>query len=322
VDSHQDIAWHALKYRRALARVPESVTAMVTLESLLRGGVGLSVATYFVDRETPRDMRKQHLRKEVEFYDSLPGKHPEVMQVCDRSDLSQLESRFSSGESIWGFCLLMEGAELIDSPEELNSQFERGVRMLSLTWNDDNQWASGARRTGGLKPAGRKLLARMDELGLILDVSHLNRHSFFEVLEAWHGPVVATHSNADALSPHFRNLTDEQLSLLKERGAVVGVLLGSAFLQPGWKEGDPQIPIAQVVVHIQHLIEHLGEHGVGIGSDFDGGLTPADTPEGLDSAADLPRIGDAMSECGLSEEFARNVLGGNWLRFLRDHLPQ
>lgn len=295
---------------------------MVTLESLLGGGVGLSFATLFVDRDYPRERRKQRLREQVEFYAELPEKYPPVTRVRNRRELAKLESEWASGQRAWGFCLLMEGAELLDSPLELDDYFHQGLRILSLTWNDANQWATGARHTGGLKAAGPELLARMSELGIILDVSHLNRQSFFEVLKAWEGPVVATHSNPDALCPHFRNLDNEQLSLLKQRDAVVGVLLGNGFLQPGWKEGAPQTPLSVVVKHIEHLVEHLGENGVGIGSDFDGGLTPATTPEGLDSVADLPKIGEAMRERGLSEELISKVLGGNWLRFLHNHLPQ
>jgi len=295
---------------------------MVTLDALLRGGVGLSFATYFVDREAPHEARWQRLQREAEFYQSLPQEYAQAVQVRNLSDLARLESAFSSGEKIWGFCLLMEGAELIRSPDELDHWYERGLRLLSLTWNDDNQWAAGARQRGGLKPAGKRLLARMAELGFILDVSHLNRQSFFEVMEVWDGPVVATHSNADAICPLFRNLTDKQLALLSEREAVVGVLLGNALLQPGWQDGDPPTPLTVVMAHIEHLIQQLGEGGVGIGSDFDGGLTPANTPEGLDSVADLPRIGEAMSERGFSDELVSKVLGGNWLRFLRHHLPQ
>jgi len=295
---------------------------MVTLESLLAGGIGLSIATYFVEREGGRDQRQQRLREQVDFYKALGEDCPQAMQVRNRADLGRLESDFAEGREIWGFCLLMEGVELLDSPEQLEGFRNGGVRLLSLTWNEANQWASGARNRGGLKAAGRELLSAMSELGIILDVSHLNRQSFFEVLEAWRGPVVATHSNADALCPSFRNLTDEQLAVLRERDVVAGVLLGNGFLQLKWKDGDPPTPLSVVVDHIAYLIDHLGEDAVGIGSDFDGGLTPATTPQGLDSAAHLPRIGEAMREHGLSEEVVSKVMGGNWLRFLREHLPE
>ncbi len=325
IDSHQDIAWHVSKYRREFApqALPARNNAMIVLPALLRGGVMLSCVTLFVEPNSSREARQKRLAQQLEFYLALPKKHPgQVVHIAASDDLRSLRERFESGERIWGFMLAMEGADLLDQPHELAVLHGKGLRMLSLTWNERNQWATGANHTGGLQPAAKLLLQEMKQLGMILDVSHLSRQSFHDALEIWDGPVCASHSNPAALCPHRRNLTDDQLGILRERSAVVGTLLYSGLLLESWRDGDAQqVPLSLVGEHIEYLMMHLGEEGVGIGSDFDGGLSARNTPEGLNTIADLPKVGEELASRGHNPQAVAKVLGGNWFQFLLNHLP-
>jgi len=323
VDSHQDIAWHVHKYKRDFSLTEAAGKAMITLQTLFAGGVVLSCVTLFAEQNAPRSTRRKRLLRELEFYLELPEKYPQhVMQVASVEELRELRERAASGAEVWGFLLAMEGADLLESPDELQMFHEKGLRILSLTWNERNQWATGASHQGGLTRKGATLLQRMRELGFIFDVSHLNEQSFFDALGQWYGPVCATHSNPAALCDDTRNLTNEQLQLMRERSAIVGALLYNGFLDSSWQSGDPQTPLPRVAEHLEYLMDRLGSESVGIGSDFDGGLTAMNTPEGLDTIADLPKLGAELQRRGSTDEIVAGVLGENWFRFLERHLPQ
>jgi membrane dipeptidase len=322
VDSHQDIAWHVHKYKRDFSLAETAGKALITLQALFAGRVVLSCVTLFAEHNAPRSTRRKRLLRELEFYLELPEKYPQnVMQVASAQSLHDLRERAASGAEVWGFLLAMEGADLLDSPDELQMFSEKGLRVLSLTWNERNQWATGAKHRGGLTRTGALLLHKMHELGIIFDVSHLNEQSFFDALGLWNGPVCATHSNPAALCDDTRNLTDGQLQLLRERSAVAGALLYNGFLDSSWQSGSQQTPLPRVAEHIEYLLGHLGCESVGIGSDFDGGLTARNTPEGLDTIADLPKLGAELKRRGCSDETVAGVLGENWLRFFERHLP-
>ncbi len=310
------------KYRRDFSLTETAEKAMITLPALFTGGVVLSCVTLFAEHNAPRSVRRKRLLRELEFYLELPEKFPQhVMQVASVDELRDLRERAASSAEVWGFLLAMEGADLLESPDELQVFHEKGLRMLSLTWNERNQWATGAKHHGGLTRKGALLLHKMRELGIVLDVSHLNEESFFDALGQWSGPVCATHSNPAALCEDTRNLTDEQLQSMQERGAVVGTLLYNGFLDSSWQSGGPQTPMSRVAEHVEYLLGHLGSESVGIGSDFDGGLTAKNTPEGLDTIADLPKLGAELKRRGSTNEIVAGVLGENWFRFFERHLP-
>lgn len=323
VDSHQDIAWHVHKYKRDFSLDEAAEKAMITLPSLLAGGVMLSCVTLFAEHNAPRSTRKKRLTRELEFYLELTEKHPQrVIQITSAQSLRGLRERWTSGDEVWGFLLSMEGADLLDSPDELEMFYEKGLRVVSLTWNERNQWAAGARHRGGLTHKGAALLNSMGKLGIILDISHLNEQSFFDALEQWNGPVCATHSNPASMCEDSRNLSNTQLHLLRERNAVVGTLLYNGFLDSSWQSGGPQTPLPRVAEHIEYLLAHLGTESVGIGSDFDGGLTAKNTPKGLDTIADLPKLDAELKRRGRTDEVVAGVLGENWFRFFERHLPK
>lgn len=181
--------------------------------------------------------------------------------------------------------------------------------MMSLTWNNSTALADGAleRRHGGLTPVGRRVLARMAALGIVVDVSHLSEQSFWDVLEATRGPVMATHSNASGLTRHARNLTDAQLQALARRGGVVGVNFYPAFT------GGPTL--TRVLAHIDYLVKTMGVDHVALGSDFDGF---AQTVDGLEDVSRLPNLTAGLLARGYTHEDIKKILGGNALRVFRE----
>jgi membrane dipeptidase len=145
----------------------------------------------------------------------------------------------------------------------------------------------------------------------MIDLSHLNERKFWDVAAISNAPLVATHSNAHALSPHSRNLTDIQLAAIRETGGIVGVNFSTSFLRPdGHRDSDT--PIELVIKHIDHILKHVGEDGVGFGSDFDG----AKIPTGIGNAAGLQNLVQVMRTRDYGEPLIEKLCYRNWLRVL------
>ena len=181
--------------------------------------------------------------------------------------------------------LHIEGAEAIDANFELlDVLYEAGLRSLGPVWSRPNVFGHGvpfrcpsSPDTGpGLTDLGKALIGACNRLRILIDLSHLNERGFWDVAEISNAPLVATHSNAHAVSPHSRNLTDKQLAAIGETGGLVGVNFATSFLRPDGRH-DRDTPLDLMIQHIEHMLEHAGEDCVGLGSDFDGAMIPADT---------------------------------------------
>jgi membrane dipeptidase len=217
--------------------------------------------------------------------------------------------------------LHFEGAEPIDAElEGLEPLYERGLRSLGLVWSRPNAFAEGVAfrfpstpDTGsGLTEPGRRLVAECNRLGVLVDLAHLNERGFWDVAGLSEAPLVASHSNAHALSANSRNLTDAQLDEIGRSGGIVGVTFHAGML--GERGGvDPDVPIARVIDHVDYLVNRIGLDHVGFGSDFDGATMPAE----LGDAAGLPHLVAALSERGYSEAEIAQLAHANWLRVLR-----
>jgi membrane dipeptidase len=214
----------------------------------------------------------------------------------------------------------IEGAEAIDADFEiLEVLHAAGLRSLGPVWSRPNAFAHGvpflcpaSPDTGpGLTDLGKELIRACNRLRILIDLSHLNERGFWDVAALSDAPLVATHSNAHALSPHSRNLTDQQLAAIRETGGVVGVNFATSFLRPDGRY-DADTPVDLVVDHLAHLLDRVGEDGVGIGSDFDGAKIPA----GIGNAAGLPNLVAAMRERQFGEPLIEKVCFKNWLRVL------
>jgi membrane dipeptidase len=262
---------------------------------------------------------------QLDYYHALADRDDQIRLVLDRKGLAEVvNSHEPGGKPLLGLVPSLEGAGPVRSPAELASWVERGVRAIGPAW-DDTHYAAGAwRDQGGFSAEGFELLEAMAGHGLILDLTHLSEQASLEALERYEGPLVASHSNARALVPTSRQLSDTQIRLIAERDGLVGTVLFNAFLRKGYAKGDAKgsVTLAYVVAHIDHICQLLGDADhVGIGSDLDGGFGAADIPAELDTVADLPLLAQALRDKGYDEGAVRNILGGNWLRLLGSALP-
>jgi membrane dipeptidase len=216
--------------------------------------------------------------------------------------------------------LHIEGAEAIDENfEVLELLHAAGLRSLGPVWSRSNVFGHGVPFRfpaspdigPGLTDLGKELIQACNRLNILIDLSHLNEKGFWDVAALSDAPLVATHSNAHAVSPHARNLTNKQLAAVRESGGMVGVNFAVSFLRPDGRQ-DTDTPIEQVIDHVDYLLQHLGEDGVGFGSDFDGTRVPAK----MKNAAGLQALVQIMRVRGYGEALIEKICTGNWMRVL------
>jgi membrane dipeptidase len=216
--------------------------------------------------------------------------------------------------------LHIEGAEAIDPElEALEHWYAAGLRSLGPVWSRSNAFGhgvpfifpSGPDTGPGLTPAGHALVARCAELGIMVDLSHLNEKGFWDVARAEPGPLVASHSGVHALAASTRNLTDEQLDAIGTTDGLVGIIYGCPFIRADL-EDDAETPLSVIAEHATYVAERIGVRHVGLGSDFDGTTIPLD----LGDVAGLPKLLDALRAAGFSEGDLEAIAWENWRRVL------
>lgn len=230
----------------------------------------------------------------------------DVFLIKDQKDLLLLPSHEKTA-----LLLSVEGGEILgEDLFMLDLIYELGVRALGLTWNQRNAIADGAgeKTQSRLTRFGERVIDRMNKLGMLIDVSHLNEAGFWHVLELSNQPIVASHSCAYSLCPHPRNLTDDQLRALARNHGVVGVNFFPAFLR---QEGEAAL--SDVVRHICHIAEVAGVETVGIGSDFDG---ISYTPLGLEHVGKMSELSKALSDVGFTHQEIEQIMYKNFMRLL------
>jgi membrane dipeptidase len=348
-DAHLDLSMNALLWNRDLTQSVAEIrqreggqtdkvdrgAGTVSLPELRRGGFGLVVAT--------------QIARYVKKGNNLPGYHsPEIAWAETQGQLAWYRAMEEAGEmvqivdtagldrhvALWqdnppdnapiGYILSLEGADSILTPKHLERAYAQGLRAVGPAHYGPGTYAQGTHATGGIGERGRELLNEMERLNIILDATHLCDDSFWEAMEHFQGRVWASHSNCRALVPHERQFTDEQLKLLIDRGAVIGAALDAWMMVPGWTRGKttPQeagVTLEHMVDHIDHVCQLAGNaRHSGIGTDLDGGFGREQSPQDLDTIADLARLPDMLSRRGYSAEDIELVMHGNWIRFLRE----
>jgi membrane dipeptidase len=218
--------------------------------------------------------------------------------------------------------LHLEGAEAIDSGlESLEHWYAAGLRSLGPVWSRPTAFGHGVPFRApsspnigpGLTEAGKRLVVRCAELGLLVDLSHLNEAGFWDVARLDVGPLVASHTAAHALSHASRNLTDRQLDAVRDSGGLVGIVYAVGFLREDFA-ADPDTSIELIARHAAYVAERIGPQHVGLGSDFDGALIPDE----LGDIAGVPRLLDALAAVGFSDAELDAIAWGNWRRVLGD----
>ena len=353
-DAHLDLAWNAVEWNRNLELPAAEVRTFekhfgdhfpgpntVTYPELRRGNIGIVIATLL-----PRLHRKD---KELTFYQSREAGHGAALgqlgyyrAMCAKDVLRELPD----GESVhahvnnWntalfggedttdslpiGFILSMEGAPPILFPEQVQQWYDWGLRIVGPAHYGPNEYCHGTGSVGGLTDDGRKLLAEMNRVGMLLDVTHLSDDSFREALDIYTGPVLASHHNCRSLIPGDRQLTDEQIKALIERGAVIGAAFDNWMLTPGWKKyvtPRESVTMENVADHIDHVCQLAGnaDHS-GIGTDLDGGFGAEQSPSDIDTIANIPRLATILAERGYSDEDIEHIFWRNFVEFFERHL--
>lgn len=352
IDAHLDLALNALEWNRDYRRPARAIRAAeagltdkidrgrgtVSLPDLRRGGVGLVVATQLaryaeVNGNRPgAGFNSPHqawaaTQAQRAWYEAMEDAG-EMRQIRDVTSLEahlQLwqDETIPAAEKPVGYVLSLEGADSLVNLSYLEKAWAYGLRALGPAHYGPGRYAPGTGLSGPLTPAGRDLLREMDALGMILDVTHLTDEGFDEALDAYRGPVWASHHNCRALVPHQRQLTDGQILRLAERGAVIGGCCDVWMLKPGLTQRhiDPRaegVTLETLADHLDRVCQLTGNSlHVGIGSDLDGTFGTEQSPADLDTIADLPNLRGILARRGYAPEDIENVFYGNWLRFLR-----
>ncbi len=233
---------------------------------------------------------------------------------------STAEIRSAIGQGTFASVLHMEGCEAIDAELcALETFHAAGLRSLGPVWSRNNVFAHGVPfafpmdpDTGpGLTDAGKRLVVECNRLGIVVDLAHMTEQGFWDVARLSDQPLVVSHSNAHAITPAARNLTDRQIDAIRERKGLVGVNLAVAMLRPDGRE-NADTPVSDVVRHIDHMVGRLGVEGVAIGSDFDGATVPAV----IGDAAGLQKLVAGLRDAGYADADLSMICRDNWLRVL------
>lgn len=308
-DGHCDTLLEIQAGKRKLGKRSEK--GDIDLPRLRQGGVTAQVfALYLEDRFLPAQATRESLRLLDVFYGEL-AENADALLLATRAQDIEEAKRTGKVAAVIG----CEGAEALEGDLGVLRMLHRlGLRLLTVTWSRRNQAADGTYEShtgGGLTRFGLKLVEECNRLGILLDISHLSAAGVRDVMSASSQPVIASHSNAYALCPNVRNLSDEQLVALAEKGGTVGVTFVPAFITESGREAT----LSRLLDHIDHIAHMIGIDHVALGSDFDGFGPPATV--GLEDATHMPAITAGLLERGYSEAEVRLVLGGNLLRVFR-----
>ena len=351
IDAHLDLAMNALEWNRnykepvtALREREEGMTDkvdraknVVSLPDLRKGKIGLVVAT--------------QIARYVERGSDLPGWHsPEQAWAQSQGQLAWYKAMEDQGEmmqikdlpglekhlKLWedetvpdeskavGFILSLEGADSLVNIGYLEKAYAYGLRALGPAHYGPGRYADGTGTMGNIRPAGIELLKKMDNLNMILDATHLTDEGFDQAMRVFKGPVWASHHNCRALVDHQRQLTDDQIKQLIERGAVIGGSLDVWMMVSNWVRGKSDVfkdgaPLERIIDHFDHICQIAGNSNhVAIGSDLDGMFGKEQSPYDLETIADLQNMEGLLLKRGYSQDDVKNVLHGNWLRFIRN----
>lgn len=348
VDAHLDLSMNAMEWNRDLRKPvneirerekglkdkPDRGNNTVCFPELRKGNIGLVVATQiarYVSPENPLpgwhspEQAWAQTQAQLAWYKAME-EDGELVQVKDLAGLEQhlkyWENETTQKKAI-GFILSLEGADSIVTLHHLERAYAYGLRALGPAHYGPGRYAQGTDATGYMGANGRALLKEMENLGIILDATHLCDDSFWEAMDHYHGPVWASHNNCRALVNHNRQFSDEQLKELISRGAVIGGVLDAWMMVPNWERrvSDPKqmnCNLEVLIDHMDHICQLAGNAlHIGIGSDLDGAFGKEQSPYDIDTIADLQNIPLLLARRGYRDEDIRNIAHGNWLRFIR-----
>ena len=354
VDSHEDLAWNMLSFGRDYTlpvaetrrREQGGLAPSVNGDTLMgwpeyrQGCVALVFSTLFaapirrrlgewdtqcyVDAQQARNI----YRLQLDAYRRLAGDHPEKFRMVQtKADLKAVLDPWESeppDPGPVGLVLLMEGAECVRDPSELEEWWQAGVRLVGPAWAG-TRFCGGTQEPGPLTSEGYALLEGMAALGFTLDLSHMDERAALQALDEYPRQVVATHANASALlkgSDSNRHLSERLIQGLVERGGIIGVVPYNPFLKVGWSRRE-EVTLQRLVDQIDHICQIAGDaRHVGIGTDFDGGFGVQSVPAEIDTIADMQKLVPLLAQAGYAPVDVAAILGGNWISLLQGTLPE
>jgi membrane dipeptidase len=362
VDTHADTPQRFVDEDFDLGSRDPSDIGNISLDKARAGNLGAEFFSIWVDPETnPGHFAKRTLDLIDSVYEQAE-RHPDRMMMAYSADDIERAHRQKKLAALMG----IEGGHSIENDIRLLRDFYRlGVRYMTLTWSNTNEWADSSgdiddakiEHHNGLTDFGRQVVLEMNRLGMMVDISHVADKTFWDAIATTKAPVIASHSSARALTNAPRNMTDDMLRAVAKNGGVVQVNFFDGFIdqkfwdalkaqekdqkaavdaflekrkaegkpatyidvekiQRQWIAKIPRPPLNALIDHIDHIAKVAGVDHVGLGSDFDG--VSGATPAGIDSAADLPKITQALLDRGYSADDIRKILGGNTLRVFRE----
>jgi membrane dipeptidase len=341
VDAHEDLALNALSHGRDLLKPavetrklesedPERGGATTSFPDLVNGNVRVVFGTLWVNPcsstfkikpcYSTADEAHAQAKTQLEYYRQMERRG--IISIIKTR--AQLEEIVISTSPKIGLVVLMEGADPIRTPAEARDWYKEGLRIVAPAWSA-TRYSGGTKAPGPLTKDGVNLIEEMESCCFILDCAHFSEQSFFEALDKFHGNVIASHVNSRMFCDTDRHLSDDMIRALTSKGGVIGNVLYNGFLDGNWTKQNPKsaVTLSQVVKNIVHVcdVSRSKEHS-GIGSDLDGGFGYESIPLELDTSADLYKIGDVLrTEANFSDKEVAGVLGGNFLRILRQALP-
>ena len=356
IDAHLDLAWSALYFNRDLLASVSEVRATehdltdelsrgkntVTFPELRRAKAAVCVATLLARSDPGEPKRRGPKRVDLDYESQLiafahaKGQLAYYRQLEAQGQIRCLttSSQLAAHWDEWlkapattplGILLSMEGADPIMYPAQVEAWWNEGLRAVGPVHYGRSHYAYGTSTDGPLSEAGVKLLKEFMRTGMILDVTHLSDQSFFQALDVYAGPLLASHHNCRALVPGDRQLTDEQIKLLIRRDVVIGTAFDNWMLYPGWKRGrtDPNlVTLAKAADHIDHICQLAGNaRHCALGTDLDGGFGTEQAPGDFDTYSDLHKLEDILTRRGYGESDVDCIFHGNWLRFFKSALP-
>ena len=362
VDTHADTPQRFLDENFDIGSTDPKDHGHISLDKARAGNLGAEFFSIWVEPETNQGHFARHTLDLIDSLYEQAARHPDRMMMAFSTDDIERAHKQKKLAALMG----IEGGHSIENDIHVLRDFYRlGVRYMTLSWSNTNEWADSSRdinnpkieHHNGLSDFGKQVVLEMNRLGMLVDISHVADKTFYDTIAVTKAPVIASHSSARALSNHPRNMTDDMLRAVAKNGGVVQVNFYNAFLDEDyrkaaeaqakdrdaavkafndemkaagktvtyldndriereWAAKIPRPPFKSLIDHIDHIAKVAGVDHVGLGSDFDG--VSGATPQGIDSAADLPKITQALLDRGYGADDIRKILGGNLMRVFRE----
>ena len=313
LDSHCDTPTQIVR-GRDLSKDNEN--AHIDIPKLKRGGVDAAFFALYIPARLSENAAYECALRQYEAVKDVVQSNPCSVAFA----LTEAQAHENKANGLFSVFLGLEnGSPIGHSLERLREFYDKGVRYMTLCHSKDNQICdscAGNRTWGGLSPFGREVVAEMNRLGMLIDVSHVSDDTFYDVLECSTSPVVATHSCCRALADHPRNMTDDMIKALAAQGGVIQINFYPVFLQDDYELESQSSVIpsyTRIADHIDHVVELVGIDHVGIGSDFDG-IEVA--PDGLEDISKMPVLFDELRRRGYSEAELNKLASGNFFNVL------